>query len=93
VRFWHSKRPNGGTGRDSRLFPPGRYVVPAVEDTAGYTSPFKVALNKAPSEVRRLIDLTFSSIDSTSDDVEETAVAHVRAQQYKDIGAYLAETQ
>ena len=73
----------------SRFFRAGHYQVPAVEDTVGLTSTSKVVLNRPPDEIRRLTDLAFSSIETTSEDVKNDAITNVRRRQQQALREFL----
>jgi hypothetical protein len=99
MKFWPRKESLESTNREhgsdsaswtrSRFLAAGHYRVPAVEDTVGLTSPSKVVLNRSPAEVRRLTDLTFSSIQTTSKDVKDDAVTEVRLRQQRAMRDFL----
>lgn len=93
MKFWPRKRSRQTAGWNrSRFLAAGHYSVPAVEDTIGLTSPSKVVLNRPPAEIRRLADLTFSSIETTSADVKNDAIINVRLQQQRAIRDFLMGT-
>jgi hypothetical protein len=99
MKFWH-RRESSVSGplkhthdslewHRSRFFSAGHYRVPAVEDTVGLTSASKVVLNRPQDEIRRLTDLTFSSIEATSKDVKNDAITRVRLRQQQELRDFL----
>jgi hypothetical protein len=79
--------------RDSGFLGAGHYPIPVLEETLGLASSAKVIFNRDPSEVWRLVELTFTSIRSANTDVTNEVVAEMKAQQYKDVGNRLGNLQ
>jgi hypothetical protein len=96
MEFWKQKDPSeASVGRhEPRSWGHGYYPVSAVEKTIGMTSPSKVVLDRDPSEVARLLDLTFNSIRTTSGEVKRAAVANVEKEWcYEELGSFLKKRQ
>lgn len=99
MKWWHRREGSASAfakltneskdWQHSRFFRAGHYQVPAVEDTVGLTSTSKVVLNRPADEIRRLTDLTFSSIDATSKDVENDAITNVRLRHQQELREFL----
>lgn len=102
MKFWHRRDGSASASlkrahdalawQHPRFFSAGHYRVPAVEDTVGLTSTSKVVLNRSQDEIRRLTDLTFSSIEATSKDVKNDAITKVRLRQQQELRDFLMGT-
>ena len=83
MKLWKSTRPGDAVIEGRGFWRSGYYPVPAAEDTIGMTSSSKVVLDRDPREVQQLVDLTFRSIQSTSERVKNEAMARMKEERLR----------